>query len=120
MKKGYIDFETGEIFTRQAKFVKTMLVGMEKLIQDKELRGGGVNVFLFLVSRMDYDNVARVHVSDIVDFVGAGRTQVSKALNLLARKGYISIITTKRPNIYKISPAYFQKGAHEQKKAGSA
>lgn len=104
--------ETGEIRLKQKKFTKVFVSELKRVAQDKELTGLSYRCLLYLIAEMNYDNVAKVWQRDIVEALEASQQKVSEALTTLAKRGYITVDSSRRPQVYSISPRLAQMGTH--------
>lgn len=86
------------------------------MAMDKEITGLVWRCLAYLISKMDYDNLVHAKQSDIVNALGASQQKVSASLNLLAKKSYITIDASQRPQVYKVSENIAQKGAKKSHK----
>jgi len=86
-----------------------------ELVKDKEVTGLVWRCLVFLIAKMDWDNVVKIPQSDIVKELGASPQKVSAALRTLSEKSYITIDASRRPQVYKVSHLLAQRGTKRVK-----
>lgn len=62
---------------------------IEALARDKELAGRPTRVLLYLLSRLDFENFIAVPQKNIAEQLELHKSDVSKAVRLLIRKGIL-------------------------------
>lgn len=124
---GTIDLDTGEIVdglnvnipTKKTgfqllygwNFCLMAQNGMMKIAEDKDLTGEALRVFLYAVSRLDFENFLRLKQDEIAQGLGMQKTNVSRAMKLLESKG----ILQRGPKVaqsytWRMNPNYGFKG----------
>lgn len=89
---------------------------MAMLAADKEMTMEPCRVFLYLLSRLDFDNFIYVTQAEIADFLGMQKPHVSRAIKFLERKEMI----LRGPKLghshaWRLNPNYGYKGDPEGK-----
>lgn len=85
--------------------------GMMKIAEDKDLTGETLRVFLYAVSKLDFENFLRLRQDDIAQGLGMQKANVSRAMKLLESKD----ILQRGPKIaqsytWRMNPRYGFKG----------
>jgi biotin operon repressor len=121
---GSLDLDTGEVYEGVAvwvgpkirspygrRFFMSNQDALEALAKDTELSGQTLRVFLYLCSRIDFENFIQVPQVDIARELGIGRNKVSEAVARLQGKGII-IRGPKvgRACVFRLNPHYGWKG----------
>jgi hypothetical protein len=119
-----IDLKTGEIlegtlayFGPKIKspfsggFFMTNQFALEEIAKDKELVGEALRVFLYVCSRLDFENYIQMPQMEIVKDLDMDKSNVSKAMSLLETKG----ILLRGPRVgkvyvWRLNPHYGWKG----------
>jgi DNA-binding MarR family transcriptional regulator len=122
---GGIDLDTGEILDgvmvmvgRKVRrhpygkrFVVTNQEALEALAKDPDMTGQTYRVFLYLCSRLDFDNFMQVPQTEIAEELKIGKTKVSPAIALLTAKGVlIQGPKVGRSSVFRLNPQYGWKG----------
>lgn len=81
------------------------------LAQDRELTLEPNRVFHYLLGKLDFDNFIHIKQKEIGEALGLDKSNVSKALALLKRKGIILIAPYKGVRCYKLNHFYGWKGS---------
>ena len=118
-----IDLKSGELMQGTPVWVgvksspygnRWFMANQEALIaiaSDKELTLDPYRVLMVLLGRLDFENWIHISHNDIAVILSMKRTQVSRAIGLLERKG----ILVRGPKIgksygYRLNPYYWWKG----------
>lgn len=96
-------------------FVKINQHALAKLSGDREVSLIAKDCLYFIISKIGYDNLARLSNRDIVKALGVSPRSITDALASLKAKGYIAIDTSKRPQVFEIPNWIAQKGAKKTK-----
>jgi hypothetical protein len=123
----YIDTQTGEVMSegvpiwvgKRTAFTRLYGKGFFVMAQDpialiardKELVGRPMQVFMYLCSRLDFDNFIRVPQTEICEALDMRKPHVSRAIKLLDDKG----ILIRGPKVghsyaFRLNPTYGYKG----------
>ena len=84
---------------------------LEEIAKDKELVGEALRVFLYVCSRLDFENYIQIPQMEIVKDLDMDKSNVSKAMSLLETKG----ILLRGPRVgkvyvWRLNPHYGWKG----------
>jgi hypothetical protein len=80
------------------------------LSQDRELTLEPNRVLHYLLGKLDFDNFIHIKQKEIGEALGLDKSNVSKAMTLLKRKGIILIAPYKGVRCYKLNHFYGWKG----------
>jgi hypothetical protein len=124
MRMGSVDLSTGEMMEGTAvwvgpkirspygsRFYMSNQDALEAIAKDPEMTGQVLRVFLYLCSRLDFENYLQVPQVEIAQELEIGPTRVSEAIALLLRKG----IVIRGPkvgasSVFRLAPHYGWKG----------
>jgi predicted transcriptional regulator len=124
VKESYIDLETGEILDGTLAYVgprikspysggffMTNQFALEEIAKDKELVGETLRVFLYVCSRLDFENYIQIPQMEISKDLQIDKSNVSKSMSLLESKG----ILLRGPRVgkvyvWRLNPHYGWKG----------
>lgn len=84
---------------------------MLMLARDPELTQQVQRVMLYLFGSLDFDNFIHIKQKEIGEALGLDKSNVSKAMTLLKRKGIILIAPYKGVRCYKLNHFYGWKGS---------
>ena len=80
-----VDADTGEIFylpkpkqKNKSGWCRMFQIKLEEIAKDKELRGMPISVYLFMISKVDYDNICRFPQVLIADELGTTASYISR------------------------------------------
>ena len=112
------DVLTGEILNipppkpkRQQGWVRMFQLNLEELSKDEDLRGMPKDVFLYMVSKMDYTNCCRVPQVKLAREFGTSAPYMSKIIKLLKDKEIIEEVKeVGEMKYYKFNTKYVCKG----------
>ncbi len=118
-----LDDETGEVNEiskkTKRKFGKGFYMGdqisAEEIAADKDLCGNDMRVFWFLLSKIDYDNIAIVTQHFIAEKIDIPQANVSRSIKKLCQKHYIEKVIVNGNNAYSISKHFAVKGERHSK-----
>lgn len=123
-KLATIDLETGEILDGTLAYVgprikspysggffMTNQFALEEIAKDKELVGETLRVFLYVCSRLDFENYIQIPQMEISKDLQIDKSNVSKSMSLLESKG----ILLRGPRVgkvyvWRLNPHYGWKG----------
>lgn len=121
---GTVDLETGELLEGTVAYVgpriqspysggffMTSQFALQQIAKDKELVGETLRVFLYVCSRLDFENYIQMPQQEIVQDLDMDKSNVSKAMSLLEDKG----ILLRGPRVgkvyvWRLNPSYGWKG----------
>ena len=125
---GYLDKNTGEIFSDHVAVLlpkrRTAFTGMygegfmivaqkalANIASDREITGEVSRVFMYLFSKLDFDNYIQVPQIEIVKTLGIHKQHVSRSIRILERKK-ILLEGPKhgRSKFWRLNPEYGYKG----------
>jgi len=86
---------------------------IEELSKDREIKGEDYRVLLFLLGNMDFENWIQVTQESIAKELGMERTNVTKAIKKLSKKGIIEVAKRGRMNIYRLNPDIAWRGSYK-------
>lgn len=130
---GYVDSDTGEIFDdhvavlvpkRKTAFTglygdRFMIVAQHALLNiasDREITGEVSRVFMYLFSKLDFDNYIQVPQIEIAESLGMHKQHVSRAIKTLERKEILLEGPKQgRSKFWRLNPEYGYKGSPEGK-----
>lgn len=119
-----IDLKTGEILDGTLAYVgprikspysggffMTNQFALEEIAKDKELVGETLRIFLYVCSRLDFENYIQIPQLEISKDLQIDKSNVSKAMGLLETKG----ILLRGPRVgkvyvWRLNPHYGWKG----------
>jgi MarR family len=121
---GTIDLDTGEIlrgvpvyFNATVRWREDWFMGIqdafEALSKDRELYGRPRAVLDFMMSKLSWENWVHVEQKQIAEELGLDKSNVSRAISLLVKKGIIlraPLPGNKRTSAYKLNSNYSYKG----------
>jgi predicted transcriptional regulator len=90
------------------------------LAQAEDLNGTDIKVLLYLLSQIDFDNLAMVTQSHIAREMNVKQSQVSKALKKLEELMYIDKRNVGGNNAYYIEPFVAKKGTVKKEKSNAS
>jgi len=123
-KLATIDLETGEILDGTLAYVgprikspysggffMTNQFALEEIAKDKELVGETLRIFLYVCSRLDFENYIQIPQMEISKDLQIDKSNVSKSMSLLESKG----ILLRGPRVgkvyvWRLNPHYGWKG----------
>jgi len=123
-KLATIDLETGEILDGTLAYVgprikspysggffMTNQFALEEIAKDKELVGETLRIFLYVCSRLDFENYIQIPQMEISKDLQIDKSNVSKSISLLESKG----ILLRGPRVgkvyvWRLNPHYGWKG----------
>ena len=123
---GMFDVDTGEIIDEPGvavwvgrkirspygrRWVQINQDAMEILAADKDMDGFTLRVFIYLNSRLDFENYIRVPQKEMVEFFKKPKQNINRAVKKLERKNVI-IAGPKvdRSSVWRLNPHYGWKG----------
>lgn len=121
---GGVDLDTGEVFQGVPvwvgpkirspygrRFYMSSQDALEALAKDPDMTGQAYRVFLYLCSRLDFENFIQVPQTEIAEELDIGRNRVSEAVALLERK-HILLRGPKvgRASVFRLNPDFGWKG----------
>lgn len=121
---GSVDLNTGELMDGVAVWVGPKIRSpygtrwymssqdaLEAIAKDPDMTGQVLRVFLYLCSRLDFENFIQVPQVEVAEELGIGKDRVSRAVALLESKG-ILIRGPKvgRASVFRLAPHYGWKG----------
>lgn len=121
---GGVDLDTGEMLPGVPvwvgpkirspygrRFYMTSQDALEALAKDPEMTGQAYRVFLYLCSRLDFENFIQVPQTEISEELDMPKERVSKAVSLLVAKG-ILLRGPKvgRSSVFRLNPTFGWKG----------
>lgn len=117
-KKAILDLETGnivEIVQKKLKekgrnFIMQGQLSLEESSRDKTLNGTDFRVLHFILSQIDYTNIARISQAFICERMNVQHSLVSLAIKKLIDRGYVSRVTVGGHSGYMVNPEYAIKG----------
>ena len=121
-----VDVDTGEIFYApkvkpkvKAGWCRMFQIKLEEIAKDRDLRGMPISVYLFMISKVDYDNICRFPQILIADELGTTAQYVSKSIRLLREKKIITEIKQRGTLVkaYSFNSKYIVKGKQDKKAA---
>jgi biotin operon repressor len=121
---GAVDLSTGEMMEGTAvwvgpkirspygsRFYMSNQDALEAIAKDPEMTGQTLRVFLYLCSRLDFENYIQVPQVEISQELGISASRVSEAIALLHRKGIILRgPKVGRASVFRLAPHYGWKG----------
>jgi hypothetical protein len=124
MRMGSVDLSTGEMMEGTAvwvgpkirspygsRFYMSNQDALEAIAKDPEMTGQVLRVFLYLCSRLDFENYLQVPQVEIAQELEIGPTRVSEAIALLLRKGIIMRgPKVGSSSVFRLAPHYGWKG----------
>jgi hypothetical protein len=121
---GGVDLDTGEMLAGVPvwvgpkirspygrRFYMSSQDALEALAKDPEMTGQAYRVFLYLCSRLDFENFIQVPQTEIADELQIGRNKVSEAVSLLVAKGILLRgPKVARSSVFRLNPTFGWKG----------
>ena len=121
---GGVDLDTGEVFQGVSvwvgpkirspygrRFYMSSQDALEALAKDPDMTGQAYRVFLYLCSRLDFENFIQVPQTEIVEELAIGKARVSDAVALLERKGVLLRgPKVGRSSVFRLNPTFGWKG----------
>lgn len=97
-------------------WVATFQDGMAWLAKQDDITGEQLRVFLYLVSRLDFDNYLKVPQKDISEDLNLHKSNVSKAIKKLVEKDIITVgPMAGHSKTYRLNPRIAHRGAKNYK-----
>lgn len=117
-KQAIINLETGELveiaqrkFKEKGRnFVMQSQLSLEDISRDKSLNGTDLRVLSFILSKIDYTNIACVSQAFICERMDVQHSLVSQSIKKLIERGYISKVNVHGHGGYMVNPDYAIKG----------
>ena len=121
---GGVDLEAGEVLQGVpvwvgpkirspygTRFYMSSQDALEAIAKDPEMTGQALRVFLYLCSRLDFENYIQIPQMEIVEELGIPKARVSKAIALLETK-QILLRGPKvgRSSVFRLNPNFGWKG----------
>jgi len=111
MQPGMFVYVTGRKKIKEGFFMG-FLESFEHIAKDPDLSGQPTRVFMYLLSKLDWENHIALVQADVAEGLGIGRNKVSEAMALLVRKG----IVLQGPKLgrsasYRLNPHYGWRGS---------
>ena len=121
---GGVDLDTGEVMPGIAvwvgpkitspygrRFYMTSQDALESIATDPDMTGQVLRVFLYLCSRLDFENYIQVPQTEIADKLGIGRNRVSEAVAVLeAKQILLRGPKVGRASVFRLNPTFGWKG----------
>ena len=103
--------------TFEENFFMTECSSAEVISADKDLNGTDFRVLWFLLSRINYNNVAILPQVCISEKVNTQHSMVSASIKKLCEKGYIEKVSVDKANGYLVNKDFAIKGKRGQKRS---
>ncbi len=124
MRMGSVDLSTGEIMKGTtiwvgpkirspygSRFYMSNQDALKAIAKDPEITGQILRIFLYLCSRLDFENYLQVPQIEIAQKLKIGPTRVSEAIALLLRKSIIMQgPKVNSSSVFRLAPHYGWKG----------
>lgn len=131
---GNIDLQTGELMEGVPVWVGTKIRSpyggrffmsnqdaAEAIAKDPDMTRHAFRVFMYLCSRLDFENYIQVPQVEIAEELGMGKDKVSKAITLLASKQIVMRgPKLGRSSAFRLNPNYGWKGKVTQLRKAQA
>jgi len=121
-----VDVDTGEILyvpkpkpKKKSGWCRMFQIKLEEIAKDKELRGMPLSVYLFMISKVDYDNICRFPQILIAEELGTTAPYISKSIGVLKKKKIITEIQQRGTLVkaYSFNSKYIVKGKQKKEDA---
>jgi hypothetical protein len=119
-----VDVDTGELFYApkpktkvKSGWCRMFQIKLEEVAKDKDLRGMPISVYLFMISKVDYDNICRFPQILIAEELNTTAQYISKSIKLLKTKKIITEVKQKGTLVkaYSFNTKYIVKGKQDKK-----
>lgn len=121
---GGVDLDTGELLEGVpvwvgrkvrspygSRFYMSSQDALEAIAKDPDMTGQAFRVFLYLCSRLDFENFIQVPQVEIAAELSLGKNRVSEAVALLESKGVLLRgPKVGRASVFRLNPNYGWKG----------
>ena len=93
--------------SRNSRHLRVYQNSFLEIARDKDLTGEPLRVFLGVLGHLDYENKFEMTLKDLAANLGMHRQNVSKAITLLVKKGYLKVEKTiGSVKFYRLDPGF--------------
>ena len=93
--------------SRNSSHLRVYQSSLGELARDRDITGETFRVFLGVLEHLEYENKFEMTLKDLAANLGMHRQNVSKAITLLVKKGYLKVEKTiGSVKFYKLDPGF--------------
>ena len=93
--------------SRNSRHLRVYQSSLGELARDRDITGETFRVFLGVLEHLDYENKFEMTLKDLAANLGMHRQNVSKAITLLVKKGYLKVEKTiGSVKFYRLDPGF--------------